>query len=113
MTHNPDNMDPRRIHHEDQLWAEANGHLDKVLDMVRDELPDIFETAGNTDESVIFSWLRYYIITAERQWGKIGHLTTILMCGAAITRLVRESERAKASGVLAQLERDMKDDDQH
>jgi hypothetical protein len=98
------NKDPRRIHTEDQFWADAGVHLDKVLAEVREKLPEIYEEGGNTDSSVVFAWLRHYIITAERQWGPVAHLTTVLMCAAAITRLVGAP---LTNDVLAQLEKDM------
>lgn len=109
------NREPHRIHNEEQFWAEAGVHLDRVLEILKAELPEIYTVAENNDDSVVFSWLRNYIVKAELEFGPIAHLTTVLMCSAAITRLARADERAKANAVLAQLEKDMEtgNDDDH
>lgn len=109
------NREPHRIHNEEQFWAEAGLHLDHVMEMLTAELPEVYRIAGNTDDSVIFSWLRHYIVAAEKEFGPLAHLTTVLMCAAAITRLARADERAKANAVLAQLDKDMEteNDDDH
>lgn len=100
------NQDPRRIHNEEQFWANAQEHLDKILELVARELPKTQEYIGNTDPSVTFSWLRHYIIDAEREFGMVAHLSTVLMCAAAITRLAR-APRAETENILAQLDKEI------
>lgn len=101
MTQSNPNREPHRIHNEDQFWAEAGTHLDKVMQMIGEKLPEIYDEGGNTDPSVLFSWLRHYIVQAERDYGMVAHLTTVLMCAAAITRLV---EAPSTNDVLAHLD---------
>jgi hypothetical protein len=95
------NRDPRRIHNEEQFYADATVHLNRVLAMLDREMPDIFAEIGNSDPSVTFSWLRNYIVEAEKEFGMAAHLTTVLMCAAAITRLVGAPP---TDDVLAQLD---------
>lgn len=106
------NREPHRIHNEDQFNALANEHLDKVVAMITEELPEIYRRAGgNTDSSVVFSYLRSYIIAAEKDFGAAAHLTTVLMCAAAITRLVRAPRTD--TDPLAQLEKELRKNDDH
>lgn len=100
------NRDPRRIHNEEQFWAQAQAHLDKVLELVGQQIPHTEAFIGNSDPSVTFSWLRNYIIDAEREYGMVAHLTTVLMCAAAITRLAR-APRAETESILAQLDKEI------
>jgi hypothetical protein len=96
-----ENRDPRRIHGAEQMWAQASIHLDRVLAMVHEQEPAIIENAaGNTDPSVIYDWLKLFIMVAERH-GQEAHNTTILMCAAAITRLARAP---RVDDPLAQLD---------
>lgn len=100
------NRDPQRIHNEEQFWASAQEHLDKVLALLDEKMPEAYEQIGNTDPSVTFSWLRSYIVEAEREYGMVAHLTTVLMCAAAITRLAR-APRAETESILAQLDKEI------
>lgn len=84
------NRDPARIHGAEQVWAQANTHLQKIMDHVATLEDDIYTAAGgNHDPSVLYDWLKAYIQTAERNGGKPARDVTMLMCAAAITRLVR------------------------
>jgi hypothetical protein len=86
------NRDPARIHGADEMWTQALNHLDKIIAHVKTMEPDIYVMAGeNTDASVLFDWLKGYIKVAENVGGRAAHETTLLMCAAAITKLVRAS----------------------
>lgn len=102
----PENRDPRRIHGAEQMWAAASRHLDKVIALVHaEESAIIANAAGNSDASVIYDWLKLFIMVAEKDDEPNGdqqaHNTTILMCAAAITRLVRAP---RINDPLAQLD---------
>lgn len=106
------NRDPHRIHNEEQFYATAGNHLDKVLAMLTEQLPEIQRKAGdNTDPSVVFSWLRNYIVEAEKDFGPLAHLTTILVCAAATTRLVCAPHTD--TDPLAQLDKEFNGNDDH
>lgn len=119
MTQSPDNRpieernrDPHRIHNEEQFYATAGDHLDTMLAKLTEQLPEIHRKAGdNSDPSVVFSWLRSYIVEAEKEFGPGAHLTTILMCAAALTRLVCAPHTD--TDPLAQLERELNQNDDH
>jgi hypothetical protein len=109
---NPD--DPRRIQDTEQMWAQATEHVDSILAFVRRQEPLIYaKVGGNTDISVLFDWFKAYIQVAENQGGQEQHNATIVICAAALTRLMRQDDLTDARTVLAQLERDMTDDDDH
>lgn len=103
------NSDPRRIRAADEMYAQARNHLDKILDtLTTDALPEVYTaTGGNDDASVTFDFLKTYIIKAEREYGESAHQVTILMCAAAMTRLVR----ASTIDPLAQLDKEISHDD--
>jgi hypothetical protein len=88
---NEANLDPKRIHAADEIYTTARNHLDKIIAHVKEMEPDIYTVAGNADASVLYDWLKGYIAVAERNGGKPAHEVTLLMCAAAITRLVRAS----------------------
>lgn len=96
---------PQAIHGAEQMWAIANNHLQKIIDEVKSNEPGIYAKAGNTDPSVLYDWFKMYIQVAEQRAGAPAHDMTILMCCAAITRLVRD-ERTEVSDVLTQLEKE-------
>lgn len=100
------NRNPSAIHGAEQMWAEASKSLDNALNHIRGRLPEVYETAGgNTDPSVIFDFMKSYIIESEMTApGNIGHKATVLFCAAAFTRLVGAPP---TNDVLAQLEKDM------
>lgn len=110
MTHSPKdipeiNRDPRRIHGADEMWAEARDHLDKILDEVTKIMPKIYvQAGGNTDASVTFDFMKGYIMKSEQTGGMMAHRVTVLMCAAAITRLVRAP---RANDPLAQLDKEI------
>jgi DNA topoisomerase VI subunit A len=95
MQPNEANRDPRRIHAADKMYAQARNHLDKIIEHVKELEPDIYTVSGNTDSSVLYDWLKGYIKVAEDKaselseaQGKAARDMTLLMCAAAITRLV-------------------------
>jgi hypothetical protein len=96
------------VHSAEQMWADADASLDRVVAHIRDQLPYIYATAGgNTDASVVFDYMKGYIQESERTApGNVGHIATMLFCAAAFTRLVRD-DRTDASDLLAKLEKDM------
>jgi hypothetical protein len=107
------NRDPARIHGAEQMWAQAQQHLDKIIANVRQDEPRIIaQTGGNTDDSALYDFLKGYIMQAERISGQKAHDVTILMCAAAIVRLVRAP---RTDDILAQLDWETGDnnDDQH
>lgn len=104
----PRNLDPRRIRAADEIYAQARNHLDKIIEHVHEMESDIYTVSGNRDSSVLYDWLKGYIQIAERNGGQKAHDITLLMCAAAITRLVRD-ERTDAT--LAELDKELDDDD--
>lgn len=106
----PRNRDPRRIHAADEMYTAARNHLDKIMAHVKEMEPDIYLVGGNDDSSVLYDWLRTYIRVAEDMGGENARKVTLIMCAAAITRLVRD-ERTDAA--LAELDKELGNDDQH
>lgn len=109
------NLGPRNTHGAEQMWAEANAYLDGIIKLLKEKEPAIYRIAQNSDASVLYDWLKAFVQGTENQPGPLGeaaHGTTMLMCCAAITRLVR-SERAEADDVLAQLEKELGNHDDH
>lgn len=105
------NADPRRIHAADEMWTAATDHLDKIIEHVRTMEPNIYRMAQeNHDISVLFDWMKMYIISVEEQYGEQAHRMTMLMCAAAVTRLVRAP---RTDDVLAQLDKELNQDDDH
>lgn len=106
------NRDPAKIHAADEVWTQALNHLDKIIAHVATLEDDIYTAAGgNHDPSVLYDWLKAYIMTAERHGGRVAHGITTLMCAAAITRLVCASHTTKDP--LAQLDWKVEDNDDH
>lgn len=100
MTHNepPSHL----ISEADQQWQHAQKHLDQQIEYVtgiQDKLAEF--VGGNTDASVIYDYMKDYIIRAEITFGAVGHLSTVCMAAAAITRLVRAP---RTENPLAQLD---------
>ena len=83
------NDDPRRVHAAEQAWATTQSQLENVINMFRNAEGDIYQHAQNTDDSVLFDYIKGYIITAENEQGHAGHIMTVIMCAAALTKLVR------------------------
>lgn len=106
------NRDPMRVHKSEQSWAAASQSLDNVLNYVRTQEPELYRIAGgNTDASVLFDYMKGYIVESERQApGNVGHMATVLFCAAAITRLVRAP---LTNDALAQLDKEIEDNDDH
>lgn len=101
------NNSPDLIHNAEQMWAEADEHLGDVLKWAESILPSLYLNAGgNTDISVIYDWWKAYIVIAE-QHSPESHSMTIVMCCAALTRLMRHDDRMRADTVLAQLEKEI------
>lgn len=111
----PDNTMPARTHAAEQMWAEADEQLGKVIAYAESVMPSVYANAGgNNDVSVVYDWWKAYIQIAETVGGQRGHDMTVLMCSAAITRLMRNEDRMQASTVLAQLEKEIQGhDDDH
>jgi hypothetical protein len=106
------NRDPARIHGADEMWTSALNRLDKIVAYIRTMEPDIYTAAGeNHDSSVLYDWLKGYIMIAETRGGRVARQTTTLMCAAALTKLVRAP---RTDDPLAQLDwKEPEDDDQH
>lgn len=106
------NSDPRRISAADQMWADASRCLDNVIEYVRSQEPELYAIAAeNSDDSVLFDYMKGYIMESERRAPGDGHKATILFCAAAITRLVRGP---RTNDVLAQLDKELEqDNDDH
>lgn len=112
----PDNNShPERTHLAEQMWAQADEHLGKVIGYAQSVMPAAYANAGgNQDISVVYDWWKAYIQVAEQVGGQRAHEITILMCSAAITRLMRQDDRMRADTVLAQLEKEITGhDDDH
>ena len=118
----PGNNDPHRVHGAEQMWAAADAHLRKVIEYAHTVMPDVYAKAGgNTDISVVYDWWKAYIQAAEEVGENLSnmlglnhngaHDMTVLMCAAAITKLMASEETMRVSTVLTQLERDINDDD--
>lgn len=95
---------PSHIHGAEQMWAQGSAYLDQVIKHVREHEPAIYGNVGNTDSSVLYDWLKAFIITAEQDGNPTAHDVTILMCAAAITRLVRAP---RTDDPLAQLDKEI------
>lgn len=96
------NRDPSRIHGADEMWTAALNHLDKIIAHVKTMEDDIYTVAGgNHDASVLYDWLKGYIMVAETKGGQQARNMTLLMAAAAITRLVRAP---RTDDPLAQLD---------
>jgi hypothetical protein len=103
------NRDPKRVHGADQLWAEASIHLDKIIAYVRTQESDIYtEAGGNHDPSVLYDWMKGYIMAAEVSGGRAARHMTLLMAAASITRLTRAP---RVDDPLAQLDKELGHDD--
>lgn len=108
----PGNDHADRVHGAEQMWAQASEQLDKVIEYAESVMPDVYANAGgNTDISVVYDWWKAYIQIAEQVGGRGGHSMTIIMCSAAITRLMRLEDRMRADTVLAQLDKEITDND--
>lgn len=116
----PDNNRPEVVHHAEQMWGRADEQLQKILDHTEGMLPVIYENAGgNTDISALYDYWKAYIQVAENTGATISaalgmdenpaHTMTILVCAAALTRLMRADDRMRADTVLAQLEKEIKE----
>lgn len=105
------NRDPRRIHGADEKWTAALNHLGTVMEYIEGIEPMIYSAGGNTDASVLFDFMAGYIQKAEQAGGLQAQIMTRFMCAAAITKLVRASRTTSTDDTLAQLERDMHNDD--
>lgn len=102
------NSNPAVIHGAEQLWADASKCLDNFLAYLREQLPDLHEiVGGNTDPSIVFDFMKSYIVESELSSPGTGHKATILFCAAAITRLV---SAPLTDDVLAQLDKEMEQD---
>lgn len=110
MTQFNPNHDPRRIHAADEMWTYFSNRLDEIIAYVKSQEPQIYEVGGNTDASVLFDWMKLYIMGAEQQFGPQAELMTRFMAAAAITRLVRAP---LTKDVLAQLDKELEDNDDH
>lgn len=101
MPENP-NTEPWRIHGAEQVWAQADEHLGKIIANLQLMEPNIYEqAAGNDDASVLYDYLKGFITrSAKTDPGALD--TSLLMCAAAITRLVRASRTD--TDILAQLD---------
>lgn len=112
MTDLPDpvegNTGADRVHGAEQMWAQANEWLEKIMGYANSVMPIVYTNAGgNKDISVVFDWWKAYIQLAEIQRGQDAHDMTIIMCSAALTRLMRQDDRMRADTVLAQLEKEI------
>lgn len=113
------NRTPQAMHHAEQMWAQANTALDRILVHIKGLEPGMYDKVGqSTDASVLFDFMKGYIMTAEWQaeamgQGRVARDATIVLCACAITRLMRSEDSMQTSTVLAELERDINDDDDH
>src|SRR4051812_14396660 len=111
------NRSPQAMHHAEQLWANANAAMDKLLVHLKELEPVMYARAGqSSDASVLFDFMKGYFQASELQTqamglGQAGHDGTIVIAACAITRLMRENDRMQTSTVLAELERDINNDD--
>ena len=104
--HHEYNRHPSTVHASEQMWARAQEGFDQIVAYIKSEEAGIYEFAGNTDASVLFDYMKNYIIQAEVEHGSGAHLATILWCAVAITRLVR-APRTEQDDPLAQLEKEI------
>jgi hypothetical protein len=110
----PGNDEAYPMHNAEQMWAQADEHLGKVIEYAESVMPIAYANAGgNQDISVVYDWWKSYIQIAEHMSGEAAHSMTILMCSAALTRLMRNDDRMRADTVLAQLEKEISNDDDH
>lgn len=98
---------PAHIHGAEQMWAQASAYLDVIIKQVRMREPMIYGAVENTDSSVLYEWLKCFILGAEAGGGDnpTPHEVTILMCAAAITKLVRAPRTT--DDTLAQLDKEL------
>lgn len=102
---NPENLNPARIKAADEMYAEARNHLDKIIAYSRSVESIVYAKAGNADPSVIYDWFKAYIVMAHRDGGEQAQNTTMLMCAAALTRLVCETHTDAT--LLAELDKEI------
>jgi hypothetical protein len=114
-----DKKNPHTYQKAEQLWAQADEALGKVIEHIKGLESKIYSEAGeNSDTSVLFDFMKGYIMAAEQQaevvgLGQLGHDSTLIMAASAITRLIRYDDRMRADTVLAQLDKEITDDDHH
>lgn len=99
------NQRPQIIHQTEQVYSRVRNHLDMILAHVRDSEPQLYRIAATDDPSALFDFVKGYILASEREHGQEAHNVTILMCAAAITRLVRASRTDEDT--LTQLRKDI------
>lgn len=107
-----DKQNPHHYQKAEQMWAQADDALNKVLEYIKSLEPKIYGMApGNSDVSILFDFLKGYIMQAEIQGEQVGlgsvtHDATIIMAASAITRLIRQDDRMRVDNLLAQLEKE-------
>lgn len=107
-----ENKSPKIMHECEQLWAQADQALENVLNHIKGIEDKVYHNAaGNTDTSVLFDFMKGYIMAAERDAeavgaGQIARNATLLLCAASITRLIRHDDRMRADTLFAQLEKE-------
>src|SRR4051812_32793208 len=85
---NPLDFTPDQVARMEQAWAHASEVLDGMIDSARIECAKVVKDAtGMTDRSVLFDYVLYQIGLAERDNPLHGHVMTMVMCAAAVTRL--------------------------
>ena len=98
--------DPAMIHLADQMWAEGSNHLDRILAYVKSQEAAVYRSAGNDDASVLFDFMKGFIMKAEEDHPEEWRASTIFVAAAAITRLVR-APRTVSNPILAQLDKEI------
>lgn len=108
----PGNDKADRVHNAEQMWATASEQLDQIIAYADSVMPDVFVRAGGNDDiSVIYDWWKAYVMQAEMMGGRGAHDMTVIVCCAALTRLMRIEDRMRADTVLAQLDKEITDND--
>lgn len=95
------------------MWAEAKAHLDKTIKALRELEPRIYESLENSDASVLFDYFKGFLVNqltiGQAIGSPVAYQTTILMCAAAITELVRAPRTT--NDPLAQLDEEFTQND--
>lgn len=100
---------PHQIHLLEQRWAFAEQMLDGILGAIQHDIPVVADVTGLSDGSMTFDYVHAFIVARQMQGEDPRY--AVFMCAAAITRLARAS-RAD-NDLLAQLDKEIKDDNEH
>jgi hypothetical protein len=77
------------IHVMEQQWPTADAKLDEQLERLRQGIPNLEQEIGLTGGSVLFAYMRGFLLQSRLVHGLGAVEATEIMCAAAFTRLAR------------------------